>query len=1235
MPFRTSVEVALKSDMGGKLAAAAAGLMTMHTMQQGINEGFSKWNLALIGVSSFFLGGELIHFLKQFADKYKELGDVTDKLQRSGISASEVIKLQDDFYKKIQKTIPTATAHDYLRVIGELRSVTGPGEAGLLAAAELAPQAIMVNELLANLKGKHAGETTTHADDYYRLLRSAEIKGVATDEVKRKRLTDLLYSYIVAFQGKLTSNDILQMTKLAGSAWIHADIEKSLGPIAVLTAEIGGLRAGRSLKTLEQVQKGSGPVISNAQKKVMIEAGLLDPKFLAHAAGEYDLPVGALKGSMDYSGDLPGWIREVVSPALHALAKKQKAEKPDYKDIAEDTIYGKLMDQMFRFRNSTKMAEMFSDPGFLDQIAKDIGLATKVLAKPITEQYKSYVTENPVGVEQSFNVAYENMMTAIGAPVMMVAIPVMQKLTDIFHVISRFSDTHKDAIKAIATGLGILSVAAMGTGLAAVLAAIGPAGWVIGAVSALLLLVKNFAPETWDAFKKVMSDFFSWQTDAFKGDLVKLATVIFTGILEALAALWHGIQIFVTDTLQKLWGKPNPDLWNNPNPFIVPPSTGGLQETGWGDATPGSPEWRRALHNAVARITHRPSDEIHVNHVTQMKTGEVLASDHSVHREDQGGTTGDNAAVPVSPDMTAEDTSQTTTVTGISSESAKAIGDAIAQKYHMHDQAPVPGYFGGDTQQYGGADTERGVGTGTEKETGEGAGGALTGKVGPGRTAAAAAVADEWRKAGMSEAGIAGIMANITHESAWKSGMLEQNPTGAAKRLGGGHGLYQFTGPGEWSGPTGYLSWLKKNHPGADWTDPRLQSRFVIHQIKSGHSGPGLWNRINQGNAGQAAVAFVRGYLRPRADLRARRESQYLRGVPDVRHYTGGATAPAEGQGAKQPAEGGAGSPRGTAGIKGLAGAQSGEAGGHETVSHPVVAQAGAGSGGHGHRGFSREGYQREFPAGNYPHVTPSFPHSGEMGHVNPELLARFNALYHAAPAHAKSGFKVISGYRPYAQQAEIYERSGHGKKFAAAPPGRSMHQYGYAVDVHDPTGWFHSHGKEYGVYWPHGKHDWPHAQLIPGTGNIRYAGKGTGAPMIPDTPNVADVGGGRPGPGSPRGAAGIRGLPGAQSGEAPRRYGSYDPPTGSSGAYREPSQPSYHSQQPGLAHHAHPHAQLGRDAYHLSHTPHAAHKTHKQHKQHVAKHHVQEPFTGAKFDASGVKGLPGSPSGPLAPRSK
>jgi uncharacterized protein YcbK (DUF882 family) len=99
---------------------------------------------------------------------------------------------------------------------------------------------------------------------------------------------------------------------------------------------------------------------------------------------------------------------------------------------------------------------------------------------------------------------------------------------------------------------------------------------------------------------------------------------------------------------------------------------------------------------------------------------------------------------------------------------------------------------------------------------------------------------------------------------------------------------------------------------------------------------------------------------------------------------------------------------------------------------------------------------------------------------LNPVYAAKLDALLRAAKAAGINPGYLESAYRPVAQQAEIYERSGHGKKFMAAPPGHSMHGVGLAADIVSPDIWklraFATAHPEYGIYPLPG--DTPHFQL-------------------------------------------------------------------------------------------------------------------------------------------------------------
>ena len=143
-----------------------------------------------------------------------------------------------------------------------------------------------------------------------------------------------------------------------------------------------------------------------------------------------------------------------------------------------------------------------------------------------------------------------------------------------------------------------------------------------------------------------------------------------------------------------------------------------------------------------------------------------------------------------------------------------------------------------------------------------------------------------------------------------------------------------------------------------------------------------------------------------------------------------------------------------------------------------------------------REGYAG-VAAGATPFGVPA-ERGVNLSNVDAELLARIGAMYEAAPPAAKRDFAITSGFRTYEQQVDIWRRSRGGTLFAAAPPGASRHERGpaQAIDIRDPTGWFHANGKRFGLAWPV-RGDYPHTQLDPawrGPSFARVAQAGAGA---------------------------------------------------------------------------------------------------------------------------------------------
>ncbi len=152
-----------------------------------------------------------------------------------------------------------------------------------------------------------------------------------------------------------------------------------------------------------------------------------------------------------------------------------------------------------------------------------------------------------------------------------------------------------------------------------------------------------------------------------------------------------------------------------------------------------------------------------------------------------------------------------------------------------------------------------------------------------GKQDVARAVAEEFRKAGMSENAIAGALQNAHDESAFNpSSRHFDQPRYRGTEAGYAHGLFQMGGA-EWNR---YAGWLKKNYPGGDWKDPRLQARYMAWNLRTNYAS--TWKKLQASRSpGEAAGHFVTEYERPAERHRRARVRKYARGVPDVEHFTG------------------------------------------------------------------------------------------------------------------------------------------------------------------------------------------------------------------------------------------------------------------------------------------------------------------------------------------------------------
>lgn len=125
---------------------------------------------------------------------------------------------------------------------------------------------------------------------------------------------------------------------------------------------------------------------------------------------------------------------------------------------------------------------------------------------------------------------------------------------------------------------------------------------------------------------------------------------------------------------------------------------------------------------------------------------------------------------------------------------------------------------------------------------------------------------------------------------------------------------------------------------------------------------------------------------------------------------------------------------------------------------------------------------------------------------LSSEFAGSLAGLFQAAPPEIQSVLRISSGYRSPQRQAELWQGAlaKYGSEDAArkwvAPPGRSNHNHGQAVDLKylDPSAldWVRQNASKYGLHFPLSNENW-HIEPIGARGGQGGMQPGTAVPMM------------------------------------------------------------------------------------------------------------------------------------------
>lgn len=345
------------------------------------------------------------------AKQAKEMMHQQVLMQTLGLDAGEIDQATNRAWQTSREVAGTSAAGN-LKAIGEMYSVVG-----LQGALALSPKLAQLDQVLARMgKGNEEGSG-------YILTRATELMGKLTDPVTHQvdlgmfgRELDLMTRVVAATHGKVTPAEWLNFAKQAGPASGNLTDEGMFTEATIIQA-MGGYRAGTAAAAL--ARQFAGGIMSQRTAGALESMGIAQPgDFEVKRGGQVVAKRGAMSDLVHkLQTDPLSAIIDVIIPALeaHGVKSNEDISREIYKIIG----------------TGPGQREVYELVRGREQIRQERARAQRGMATG--EGFAALAGQDPDQVTKAFTASFQNLMAAIGSPLMQAAIPNMNALTSAFN----------------------------------------------------------------------------------------------------------------------------------------------------------------------------------------------------------------------------------------------------------------------------------------------------------------------------------------------------------------------------------------------------------------------------------------------------------------------------------------------------------------------------------------------------------------------------------------------------------------------------------------------------------------------------------------------------------------------------------------------------------------------------------------------------------------------------------
>lgn len=503
--YRIGVSIAMANGVSPILGVIARDVMGVHFKVKDLEKGFGRLKLAVGGVMAIAAGSALIAGVVKLTDATEDLTREQGKMLAAGISNRDVANATAKAWN-MSANIMGSRVSENLAAIAHLRAALGD-----LHEAERVAPAYQRNAVALGIMTKRDGE-----GEAYKIAQAIHLSGAANDPVTKKLRADMfsqqmnLYTAMIAAGGgKLSPQDLLQFQKMSGSYGSSLS-DPGRANMAGFIQSMGGSRAGTALASLNRALKDG--VMQKSTLAALESIGLIDASKVsassgnaahgngASAGGGIRFMPGALANEAQFRTDTAGWVWGTLIPMLRNAGITSPSDQVNWIQHAKLT------------QNPTRLlSELIRNEGVDRQESANVRQASRA------DQYDAVMGRDVGANKKALHDAWQDLLTAIGMPMVKPAIGILQALTAAIKGMTQWAVLNPGKIQLIGktlvvvgAGLVALGVAAVAVAAFAAVAAGGTVGVAVAGVAAVVGAVGAFLLLNWPGIKKSTNEFGDW-----------------------------------------------------------------------------------------------------------------------------------------------------------------------------------------------------------------------------------------------------------------------------------------------------------------------------------------------------------------------------------------------------------------------------------------------------------------------------------------------------------------------------------------------------------------------------------------------------------------------------------------------------------------------------------------------------------------------------------------------------